>query len=153
MTTKWCSHPSTASSIHWPSLRWLPNNKKKCGEKFLGIGLSANEKTAVTPKPPLGKHLSDSPQPNILLFFWFQKVSVRRSDVVKFSGRYVDINVVLYSQRFKKPSMSPVGFDKMGWTTVVLSYCKICFYSQIWALVAVAHFDQLLELDAPESLS
>ena len=29
MTTKWCSHPSTGSSIHWPSLRWLPNKEKK----------------------------------------------------------------------------------------------------------------------------
>ena len=27
-TTKWCSHPSSGSSFHWSSLRWLPNNKK-----------------------------------------------------------------------------------------------------------------------------
>ena len=25
----WCSHPTTRSSIHWPSLRWLTHKEKK----------------------------------------------------------------------------------------------------------------------------
>ena len=32
-TTKWSSHPTTRSSSHWLSLRWLPNKKKKKKKK------------------------------------------------------------------------------------------------------------------------
>ena len=50
-----------------PSGRTLVTKKRW---KIWGMRLSANEKTAVTPKPPLGKHLSDSANPiqNLFLF-------------------------------------------------------------------------------------